>query len=613
MARWLGWLFVGAVALALGWLLLLNVALWTGLVAWAVTGERERVTLELQHGFAWCVWPTRVHLSDFDLRIETHGWQMAIAADSATVDLGFLQLLSRRFTADHVALSGLNLTFRAKRDEGRSDDFAHWGPIAGFDDPVRVGERPPPPEPDKAWAIDLPHMDADLDRLWINGVRTEMRGELSTGVFAVASNMYGIAPTQIRVDEGIVFVGDEMATTSLEGRIAVTVAPYPHREVEGADVLRQISALVELDADLTGARALRSLLPQKAPVLRGGGGPISIDLAMWSGVVTEGEVKYRTGSIVAALEQATIRAALALDVEIGGDRPRAQASLSLRKLSGSTPDGKEPWWRAQSVAADATFTHLDLSAGRPRVHSASMAVPGIELLDLGNLGDIGKATLRGGHGEISLRAAYDREEGVTGHIGATVREVDVSTKGARVRADVRVTTDVRANPDLDRVALHPLALRVDDVAIASDRGRADEFWARVGAGRVRWDRDAGRFDIDLIGEIDDLAPVLAQARASSNMADVLQDLENLELRQPIQFDAHATIAGDTIDVRLDRAERPTLELSGRWRRVGKQTRAAFLLGRLKVGLVKSGKARWNPELSVGEDWLRKRERWVGQL
>src|SRR5690606_29452259 len=130
---------VAVAALALGWLLLINLALWTGLVARAVTGERERATLKLEHGFAWCVWPTRVHLSDFDLRIETHGWQMALAAESATIDLHLLQLLSRRFSADHVDLDGLNLTFRSKREEGQAEDFADWGPIVGFDAPVRAG------------------------------------------------------------------------------------------------------------------------------------------------------------------------------------------------------------------------------------------------------------------------------------------------------------------------------------------------------------------------------------------------------------------------------------------------------------------------------------------
>jgi hypothetical protein len=616
--RVVGWSIVGVLGLALAWLVLVNVALWTGLVARGVSGERERGTIVLNHGFAWCVWPTRVHLSDVDLRIDRHGWQLAVTAESAVIDLDLLALTSRRFTADHVALHGTSVTYRAKRhpaDPADPDAFAAFGPIEGFDAPVRTPDRPPAPAPDDAWAVDLPRMEADLERVWIDGVRVEMRGHATIGVSAVSGRIYGIAPTRIRIDEGIVFVGDALATTSLSGRVVVAVAPYAYTEIEGADMLRQVTGLAELRADLTGATALKDVLPANAPGVRGGGGPVALDLSVWSGVVTDGHLKYRTRSVALAHRGTTIRGALALDVDIRGDAPHAVVNARLRKVSARTKDGQEPWLRADEIAGKATIAGLDLAAGRGRVTSASAVAPSIELLDLGVLGDVGKSTtVRGGRGEASVHASYDDERGLAGEVEVSVRQVDVATsQGVRVRGRGRMTADVHSDPRLARVLVEPVTARLDDVSIRSDRGRTDGFWARVGAGRIRWDREAGRLDVRVVGEIDDLQPLLAQAKARSSMADVLQALEGFGSSEPLEIRARATVGKDTIDVQLDRAERSTLDLTGRWRRVGDDTRAAIMLGRLRLGLLKAGADGWDSVPAVDEAWLRKHERWVGQL
>src|SRR5690606_30565322 len=100
------------------WLLAINVAWWTGLVEAVVSGDHQRATVRLEHGFAWCVWPTHVHVDELHLEIDAEGWQLDLRVPQGEVDLELHELLSQRVETRWIRGEGAVLAVSLKQPHG---------------------------------------------------------------------------------------------------------------------------------------------------------------------------------------------------------------------------------------------------------------------------------------------------------------------------------------------------------------------------------------------------------------------------------------------------------------------------------------------------------------
>src|SRR5688500_18230158 len=91
------------VALELLYLLAGNLVVNSGLVKRAVASAEG---FHLDYGSAFTLWPGRVHVSDFSLRVEDYNVQFEIAFDRAQVDISLSELLSKRFRATRLEAQG---------------------------------------------------------------------------------------------------------------------------------------------------------------------------------------------------------------------------------------------------------------------------------------------------------------------------------------------------------------------------------------------------------------------------------------------------------------------------------------------------------------------------
>src|SRR5689334_12871161 len=76
----------------------------------------EGPDIELEYTSAYSVWPGFVHVRDLALQVQDCDLQLAVAADSAQIEVSLHDLLFRRFHADRVSLLGLSFRLRTKVD-----------------------------------------------------------------------------------------------------------------------------------------------------------------------------------------------------------------------------------------------------------------------------------------------------------------------------------------------------------------------------------------------------------------------------------------------------------------------------------------------------------------
>src|SRR5688572_1383616 len=336
------------VAAVATWLLAVNGTLWTGIVERAVSGQKLRANVVLEHGFAWCIWPTRVHVRDLSLRVDGHSWQLDLHIDRATLDLSLAELLTRRFYVTDLDSYGTDIVRRAKRDALDEDTLALLPPMRDRPEPIRADEPPPIPPADRAWTVELARARFDLDRVWIDGMRAEVDASLAGSMFVVAGRAFAAPAARLDVDDAIAFLGDELLASSIRGRVVLGLDPHDHTEVTGRDVLRQMRGLVELRAAVADLDAVRRWLPASTRRTHARG-DLVVDASLWSGVLLPGaSARYHSPHATTRVGSTRVTAAVDLYATIAA-RSRAEIAIDLQRVTGRAPRHDDPWLRADRV------------------------------------------------------------------------------------------------------------------------------------------------------------------------------------------------------------------------------------------------------------------------
>jgi hypothetical protein len=245
----------GAIALiALEFLYLLagNLALSTGLVRRAVSGNPDAMLVT--HGRAYTIFPGRVHVSDFAMRMQDRNIQFHLTIGHVRVDIHLLALLRKTFHGDHVRCEGVSFRFvhRVRDAVGMEARLAAYPPIPGLARPALLLVPPPPAarqeEIDSLWTVRLDDVDGRLRELWFLEHRWEGNGRV-TGRFELSPmRRLRVGPAELILDGGGLRAGPHVVSNDLRLRMGASVESFDVQALDGMQVFRPISATVHLEA-----------------------------------------------------------------------------------------------------------------------------------------------------------------------------------------------------------------------------------------------------------------------------------------------------------------------------------------------------------------------------
>jgi hypothetical protein len=313
IARVAGIALVALVALELLYLLAGNLALSTGLVRRAISGNPDAMLVT--HGRAYTLLPGRVHVSDFSMRMQDQNIQFHLTVTHVRVDIDLLALFRKTFRGDHVRCEGVSFRFvhRVRDAVGIEARLAAYPPIPGFARPALFPVPPPPQatqeEIDALWTVRLDDVRVDLRELWFLEQRWEGTGH-ATGRFELSPmRRLRVGPAELVLDGGELRAGPHVVSKDLRLRLGATVESFDVQSLEGMQVFRPISATVQLEAK-DFSPALLALYVQGLKA--GGAGSLVADVRIESG-------RFGSGTRV-ELEMESARAEVAGFVYAGAPR-----------------------------------------------------------------------------------------------------------------------------------------------------------------------------------------------------------------------------------------------------------------------------------------------------
>lgn len=596
------------------WLLTINLSLWTGLVGHWVSGERPRSTIRLHYGWAWCVWPTVVHVRDLRLEIDGARWQLAVDVPEGTVDIDLLELTHRHLDARAIHGRDVRVAFAVKRPFGADpQDYAEYPRIDGFPAPALDEAPRPVPTEDRAWRIDLRDVDADVTHLHVNQLAADLRGHLAGALEVTVGHRFALPQVQLDVEEGALRRGDVALVDALTAHLDVALAAYDPEAIQGREALRQLSGALELGAhspDLDVLAALGARLPL---ALGGADAHLTAALGLDAGALTPGsEVHLTTPRI--HLRRSLGDGAVALtgaarvDATIpeGGGGPRIAAVL--HKLRARDAGGESAWLRADELTATAAFASLDLVDGPGSLTAWRAELPDFTA-DLGASSRLGDVGVRGGKlaGHASVARGDTPEiidlDFAVDASGLSLRHGDLSLRGAGY---VRSTGEVRR--DDHTLALGPVHAALRGLRIDTARGHTTGTDVEVKRATLDYHWDKQRLRVDVRGRLDEVRTLLAHVRPGEDLFERAPRLARAEHPADFSLSLHRTPRATRLD--LHSLKGGPLDIVAAIARAGDSLRGAVYLRRARIGVLTEGGDDRKVKLAVGPEWFEEMTGWV---
>ncbi len=433
---------------------------------------QEQVHVTYTSCWSWFPGKLRAHgvrIVGTDSHVE---WQLDV--ERVSLDVSLVALFHRRFRASDIHGSGLSMKMRRKLapTEATPAVVASLPPIAGHPDPPIKPPVPSPPIPDAEydlWSVQLEDADADPVReVWIDAYHFTGDARARGSFVLRPVRMASVGPSTIDVRSGELQIYGESALDGLTGRLDATLAPFDPREVEGASVLRSVTAGVQGDGHVVSVGFLKHYGDATpAVVLEGGAGSAHVDLRIDAGVLAAPSLVTLDTDLLradASDHHVTSAAHVAFIVDALTGSPEARLAIDLSRVTLHHGDAKEPLLEAARIIANGRSAEVDLVRPFGDV-TASLDWPDVVFPDLRRL-DVyfgkGASPIRGGtgrtHGE--LHASLPKRH-VTGHAAATASGLVLHLG----------STDARGSVSAD-VALAGLDL---------DSGRGDVSGSRIDA------------------------------------------------------------------------------------------------------------------------------------
>lgn len=613
-ARWVriaAWTAGTLVGLFVLFVVTVNALLAFGGIESIVTRQTEYTRLELRHGRAWMLWPTRVHVRDATILIDTYSYEFRADIEEGFIDIRLLALFDRRFHAQRIDATGVDAVFRRKVDPSEAGDpkLAAFAPFEDTPPEVKTGEPKAQEDRDQSWGVDLDEVDAQVDALWVDEFNTVPCGRIHGGLHWTAGWEFEVPRTTVELVDASLWIGEHEAMGSIDGTGNVELASFVTADVPGAQVPAYLSFDVELHAQVRDPEAIAIYVPFVAGRLSGGTGPLDAELHAKDGEFLPGSaVHVRTDEIVLAFPRdAAAKAAADVLLEVTGDgRPRVAVELRDGRLV--TPNG--------------TAAHVPLARGSLTGERATMLDPWTAHDAHAEAQDIRVDDLRG-ISHLHARDAFEFTGGAA--YGSAVADLDddktlLVTASSRMRRaamridEARVTTTGKTSARLrfssgeDVLVVDRIRVGVDELALRTPNGASHGTWARIDDGRVRV--RAKETTIEARGRVEDARPALVHFTRLDPLVKALPDLKAID---SVEVAMGMRLRPDALDIDIERVEKLGLVMQGAWRLRADRSRGAFLFsGTAALGFAidDRGLRRLVP---AGPAWLREQLDWVHAL
>jgi hypothetical protein len=622
LPRALRWVLLGLPSALAGLMLLVNVALWTGLVERLVTGDHRMASVRLHLGRAWMLWPGTVHVRDLELDIDAYRYQLHLELPEGEADIAVLDLLSRTFHATRIDGDDATVVLLLKMPHDRVNErrLAELPRVATFDRPVRAAEPPDLPSIEDAFTVVLENVDAEVDRLWVDEMRLDTPGgRLEGNLRATSGHSFAVWDTAVTVEDAVLGVADrERVADGVELHLSLDIDEYDPFEVIGAAALASFSATAEGGGMVRDVSFSKMYLPAQAGglALGGGEGPVTLRAALEGGVLQPDTLlEYRTDAVrlYAGKLVLGMQMHLAMSVAEENGRVVSRAGVDLDRLHGghAGTERSDDRITAKKIEAFVAFAQTDLTSSDWPLVDARLSIPGLHLRDLADLSGAHEA-LKSLHGAVDLSWHTSRlKDGRLGH-DATVKGRNVSFRSNELatHASVSARLGARTSADLRKTKIGKMHIELDDVGVSSKNGDSEGAWLRVAKGVAELDHRTGRMDARLHGRLDDLRPVFAHMNAREALAEKVADLE---LTQPLRFDVGLHLREGSVTLDIDELRRPALHVRGTIRSSGRRARYALELPDARIGIYGQSRARPNVDLAIPDGWLKSKSPWVASL
>jgi hypothetical protein len=416
-------------------------------------------------GRAWTLWPGVLHIDDVKVVIADQNIQCLISLKHTVLHLRLVQLPGQVFHVTKLRGDGLVLHFRnrVQPEEANKPFVRALPPVPGFDNPplFEATVKSPPISDDEynLWTVHMEDVDVGIDELWAQQFRYLGHGRARGAFRLKPARSLWVGPATLELSPGRLVAGtDTPVLTDFGGRIDCTVHQFDVRIPNGLQVLRNISADLDLKGRVSGTQAV-SLFADPASDLRVDqqGARLTVKVGTDHGVVKRGgRVELRGDSLTVRQKELVLDAnapwsvvATADDTGPGGrvKTTFAQATIGGRALAApvSTPAANTPApIRLTEAAVTAASTSRD-TAGDWAFAGGALDLGHADVPSLRMLNELSPTLpVRFTEGSGAAAGHVDYSGGVVvGKGNASVASVVASASGTELRGDVDVAGDVR--------------------------------------------------------------------------------------------------------------------------------------------------------------------------
>lgn len=253
-------MLIALVGTELLYVLVVNAALNFGGVQKALSSTDDvRVTFD----HAWTLWPGTVHAKNLRMLFHDHNLEWSLDVATFEVDVKFLPFAHKTLHATRVRGEGAVFYMRhrvAPADATLASTRA-LAPIPEFETPAVFPAYVPAAPRTDLWRIHLEDVDVGVTELWAQQLRYIGSGR-ARGAFRLhAGHHLWVGPATLDLEPGQLIADRRTLMGKIRGHIDCIVHPFFVNEPVGLEVLRYVSARLDLHGEDVRLEPLDLFLP----------------------------------------------------------------------------------------------------------------------------------------------------------------------------------------------------------------------------------------------------------------------------------------------------------------------------------------------------------------
>lgn len=576
---------VGLVLAVLAYPVLGTLALWTGLVEWALKSEDLRV--EIQNP-AYTIWPGRVHMKH--VRILANGTtQFILDGHDLVIDVRVRDLVRRRVHATELAAHDViyQMRVQVKDTKGIERRIAAYPPLDGLPGAkvIREPASKQTEEQDGDWTVEVDGLDIAVKELWFFEYRYLGKGRLRGGfmvgpeLMEVGTAVQDLGPGELR------FGRDDVVATELNGQVTADIPRLNPKEHADASFMELVTARVNLRSQIQSLANAGAYT--QGVEFSGGKGPLVFDLYLDRGNLgTKSKLRYQTDSLKLKADGYGVGTDLLLEFDAAGTKERLPLASASAKSTYVSLARKMRSFTVQlhGHKSAAQLDTIRLSRATD-LKSAKIHLPDIRSEDLSDLPVLlpegAPVKVSGGALRGSLELQMDEKYWARGAFQSALNDLAVDAAGVRVNGNVGLKTGLALNPKLGTYQAENLAFTLRELDMRTGDRSVDDWWLNLVGKRLTFKTgDRSRFDGELSLRTRDMDPVLEALAEKDVITELIPLFTSLN-----DFRAGANIhsSGPITDVSIA-SESDVWDAAGRVYMTDESTLMAIVFGGQAVSL-----------------------------